>query len=271
MGQINRVSFPAMSNKTALITGGSSGIGLELAKCFAAHGHDLILVARNIDALEAEAGKIEGKYGVKASTLAFDLADPDSPQKLFDAITAENIQVDFLVNNAGFGLGGEFVETDLSTELDMIQVNVTTVVHLTKLFLPAMVKRKEGRVMNVASTAAFQPGPLASIYYSTKAFVLSFSEAIAEELRNSGVTVTALCPGPTHTNFAERSGTAKSRLFTQSAVATAEEVARYGYAAMMHGQRVTIPGMGNKFLMQLERVSPRRFTTFVTRKIQESR
>lgn len=260
-----------MANRIALITGGSTGIGFELAKCFAAHGHDLILVARHADALEAAAGKIEGKYGVKVHTLTFDLADPDAPQKLFDSITADGYTVDYLVNNAGFGLGGEFVDTDLATELDMIQVNVTAVVHLTKLFLPAMVKRKGGRIMNVASTAGFQPGPLASIYYATKAFVLSFSEAIAEELRNSGVTVTALCPGPTHTNFAERSGTGNTRLFKQSAVATAEEVARYGYAAMMRGQRVAIPGMGNKMLMQLERVTPRRVVTFVTRKIQESR
>jgi short-subunit dehydrogenase len=260
-----------MSKKTALITGGSSGIGLELAKCFAAHGHDLILVARNSDALEAAAGKIEGKYGVKATTLAFDLADPDSPQKLFDSINAENIKVDFLVNNAGFGLHGEFSETDLGKELDMIQVNVASVVHLTKLFLPAMIRRKEGRIMNVASTASFQPGPLAAIYYATKAFVLSFSEAIDEELRNTGVTVTALCPGPTETSFAERAGSTKSRLFTPAAVAPAEDVARYGYAAMMRGQRVAIPGMGNKFLMQLERVTPRRVVTFVTRKIQENR
>jgi len=260
-----------MTKKTALITGGSSGIGLELAKCFAMHGHNLILVARSIDTLEAAAGKIEGKYGVTATTLPFDLADPESPRKLFDAVNGDGVHVDFLVNNAGFGLGGEFADTDLEKELDMIQVNVTAVVHLTKLFLPAMVKRKEGRIMNVASTAAFQPGPLASIYYSTKAFVLSFSEAIAEELRNTGVSVTALCPGPTETNFAERSGTGNTRLFTQSAVASAEEVARYGYDAMMRGQRVAIPGMGNKFLMQAERLVPRRIVTMITRKVQESR
>ncbi|HKY98884.1 MAG TPA: SDR family NAD(P)-dependent oxidoreductase, partial [Gemmatimonadaceae bacterium] len=165
-----------MAKKTALITGGSTGIGFELAKCFAAHGHDLVLVARHSDALEAAAGMIEGKYGVKAETMVFDLSDPESPQRLFDAIHGQGINVDYLINNAGFGLGGEFVDTDLQTELDMIQVNATAVVHLTKLFLPAMVKRKDGRIMNVASTAAFYPGPHASIYYSTKAFVLSFSE-----------------------------------------------------------------------------------------------
>ena len=260
-----------MTKKIALITGGSTGIGYELARCFAAHGHDVVLVARHSDALEAAAGKIEGKYGVKAHTMTFDLADPDSPQKLFDAVNAEGLSIDYLVNNAGFGLGGEFIDTDLQTELDMIQVNATAVIHLTKLFLPAMVKRKEGRIMNVASTAAFYPGPHASIYYATKAFVLSFSEAVAEELRNSRVSITALCPGPTHTNFAERSGTGETRLFKDSVIATAEEVAQYGYAAMMNGKRVAIPGFGNKFLMQAERLAPRRFVTFMTRKIQENR
>ena len=260
-----------MAKKTALITGGSTGIGYELARCFAAHGHDLVLIARHRDALEAAAGKIEGKYGVNVHTMTFDLADPDSPQKLFDAINAERIHIDYLVNNAGFGLGGEFIDTDLQTELDMIQVNVTAVVHLTKLFLPEMVKKKEGRVLNVASTAAFYPGPLASIYYSTKNFVLAFSEAIAEELRKTGVSVTALCPGPTETNFADRSGTSKSRLFTDSVVASAEEVAQYGYAAMMKGQRVAVPGVGNKFLMHADRITPRRLVTFLARKVQESR
>jgi short-subunit dehydrogenase len=247
-----------MANKTALITGGSTGIGFELAKCFAAHGYDVILVARHGDALEAAAGKIEGKYGVKAAALAFDLADRDSPQKLFDAIVADGVQIDFLVNNAGFGLHGEFADTDLEREL-------------TKLFLPAMIKRKEGRIMNVASTAAFYPGPFAAIYYATKAFVLSFSEAIAEELSNTGVTVTALCPGPTATNFAERAGSGDTRLFTPAAVATADDVARFGYSAMMRGRRVAIPGMGNKILLQADRFAPRRLVTMITRKIHEPR
>ena len=260
-----------MPNKTALVTGGSTGIGFELAKCFAAHGHDLVLIARHKDTLEGAAGTIEGKYGVKATTIPVDLSHPESPQRLFDAVNSEGIHVDFLINNAGFGLAGEFVDTDLEKELDMIQVNVTAVVHLTKLFLPAMVRRRQGRIMNVASTASFQPGPLSSIYYATKAFVLSFSEAIAEELRNTGVTVTALCPGPTRTEFADRAGTTKTRLFTQSIVASAEDVARYGHAAMMRGQRVAIPGMGNKLLMQAERIAPRRLVTMITRKVQENR
>ena len=256
--------------KTALITGGSSGIGFELAKCFAAHGHDLVLIARHPDPLEAAAGKIEGKYGVKVATMASDLSDPDSPQRILDSLTADEVDIHFLVNNAGFGLTGEFAETDLQRELDMIQVNVTAVVHLTKLFLPQMLKRKEGRIMNVASTAAFQPGPLPCIYYASKAFVLSFSEAIDEELRNSGVSVTALCPGPVHTNFAERAGTHKSRLFTQAPVASAEDVARYGYHAMMRGKRVAVQGISNKAMVQVERLVPRAIVTRLARKVHET-
>ena len=260
-----------MPNKTALITGGSAGIGFELARQFAAHGHDLVLVARNTDQLEAAAGKIEGKYGVKVQTISMDLADADSPQQLFDRLSADGVEIHYLVNNAGFGLGGEFADTDIERELDMIQVNAASVVHLTKLFLPAMLKRREGRIMNVASTAAFQPGPLHSIYYATKAFVLSFSEAIHEELRKTGVTVTALCPGPTRTEFFERAGTNKTRLFTQAAMATAEDVAHYGYAAMMRGKSVAIPGIGNKLMIQAERFTPRVVVTRIARIVQENR
>ena len=259
-----------MNKKTALITGGSTGIGLELAKQFAAHGHQLVLAARNTDQLEAAAGQLEGKYGVGVKTYSIDLADADSPERLFDTVTGEGTHIDFLVNNAGFGLGGDFADTDLNRELDMIQVNVASLVHLTKLFLAPMLKKNDGKIMNLASTAAFQPGPSHAIYYATKAFVLSFSEAIDEELRNTGVSVTALCPGPTKSNFAERAGTTKTRLFTKASVASAEDVARYGYTAMMRGQRLAIPGMGNKVMIQAERFVPRKLVTMITRKVQES-
>ena len=256
---------------TALITGGSVGIGLELAKQFASHGHDLILVARSRDALEAAAGTLEGKHGIKVTTFSFDLAEPDSPQKLFDAVVAEGLNVDILVNNAGFGHGGEFVETDLQRELDMIQVNVAALVHLTKLFLQPMVLRRSGRILNVASTAAFQPGPLHSIYFASKAFVLSFSQAIDEELRHTGVSVTCLCPGATATEFAERAGIGNTRLFTLTGVATAEEVARYGYSATMRGERVALPGIKNKAQIQALRLLPRALVTTLARKVQENR
>lgn len=256
---------------TALVTGGSTGIGLDLAREFASHGHDLVIVARNADRLDQAAGAIEGKFGVKVTAIPQDLSVDEASQRLYDTVVSEGIQIDFLVNNAGFGLAGEFADTDLNRELDMIQLNVAAVVHMTKLFMPAMIRRKKGRIMNVASTAAFQPGPLMSVYYASKAFVLSFSEAIAEELHDSGVTMTCLCPGPTETEFAEIAGTGNTRLFTHMSVKSSEDVARFGYKAMMRGERVAIPGMGNKLFVQAERAAPRRLVTRIVRKIQESR
>ena len=247
------------------------GIGLELARVFAANSHDLIMVARHRDTLEAEAGKLEGKYGITATVLPFDLADPDSPEALFDAVHNEGLEVEFLVNNAGFGLRGEFSETDIARELDMIQVNIVALTHLTKLFLPPMLKRKSGRILNVASTAAFQPGPLMAVYYASKAYVLSFSEAVGEELRDSGVTVTALCPGPTATNFADTAEMSTSRLFTSAGVSTAADVAHYGYGAAMRGARVAIPAVRDRVMVQAERLVPRAVVTRLARMVQENR
>jgi short-subunit dehydrogenase len=259
------------SGQTALITGGSGGIGLALARQFAGHGHDLVLTARRRDALEAVAGTIEGKYGVKVTVIAADLTDPDAPQRLFDEIGIENIDIHFLVNNAGFGLGGEFVDTDINRELEMVQVNIAALMQLTKLFLPAMIKRKSGRILNLASTAAFQPGPLMSVYYASKAFVLSFSEALDEELRNTGVTVTCLCPGATATKFAETAGVGNSKLFASIGGTTAEQVAQYGYEAMMRGERVAVVGLRNMIMVTAERFAPRKFVTMLSRKAQENR
>ncbi|HEX9128242.1 MAG TPA: SDR family oxidoreductase, partial [Gemmatimonadaceae bacterium] len=200
-------------HQTALVTGGSGGIGLEIAKVLARGGFDLVLVARKRDTLEAAAGQIEGKFDVRVQVFAADLRRTDAPQSIFDFLHNENIPIEVLVNNAGFGLGGEFADTKIQRELEMIQVNIAALTHLTKLFLPPMIKRKSGRLLNVASTAAFQPGPGMAVYYATKAYVLSFSEALAEELRHSGVTVTALCPGPTRTEFAATADVGNSRLF----------------------------------------------------------
>src|SRR4051812_3040312 len=256
---------------TALVTGGSAGIGLELAKVLARNGYDLVLVSRTRDALEAAAGQIEGKYEVKAHVFAADLRRREAPESIFDFLHNENIPIEILVNNAGFGLGGEFADTDVTRELEMIQVNVAALTHLTKLFLPAMIKAKSGRVLNIASTAAFQPGPLMAVYYASKAYVLSFSEALAEELRNSGVTVTALCPGVTRTNFATVAQVSNSRLFSMFGAADAGEVAEYGYRAMMDGTRVAIPGIKNKIIAQAQRFSPRTLTAKVARLAQENR
>lgn len=256
---------------TALITGASTGIGLELAREFAARGHDLVLVARHRDALEAIAGALEGKFGISATVIPADLSDPEAPQTLFDTLQSQAVHVDYLVNNAGFGLGGEFVDTDMDRELDMVQVNISALMSLTKLFLPHMIRQKSGRIMQVASIAAFQPGPLMAVYYASKAFVLSFSQALAEELRDTGVTVTALCPGPTATNFAETAGISNSRVFANAGVARADDVARYGYAAMMRGERIAIPSVRDRIMVQTQRLTPRAMVTRIVRKLQESR
>lgn len=254
--------------ETALITGASSGIGLDLARLFAKDGHDVVLVARSEGKLREIAVGLERDFGVTAHVIVADLAKPDAPQRLVAELP---VDVDVLVNNAGFGVAGPFVETDLAKELEMIQVNVVALTHLTKLLLPLMIARRRGRVLNVASTAAFQPGPLMAVYYATKAYVLSFSEAIADELRDSGVTVTALCPGPTETGFAAVADMTTTRLFNLARPMSSAEVARAGYAGMKRGRRIVIPGLKNKLLTQSIRVSPRRMVTTIVRKLQESR
>lgn len=258
-------------SQTALVTGGSGGIGFEIAKVLARKGFDLVLVSRKRETLEAAAGQLEGKYGARVQVFTADLRLPEAPQSIFDFLHNENIPVEVLVNNAGFGLGGEFAETKLQRELEMIQVNISALTHLTKLFLPPMIKRKSGRVLNVASTAAFQPGPLMAVYYATKAYVLSFSQAVAEEVRDTGVTVTVLCPGPTATDFAASAEVGNSRLFSAFGLAQPDDVAEAGVAAMMHGRRIAIPGIKNKIVAQSSRFAPRAIVTKLSRMAQESR
>jgi short-subunit dehydrogenase len=255
----------------ALVTGPSSGIGLELATLLARDRHDLVLVARSREKLEEIGRGLTEEYGVTATVLAHDLADPASPGIIAGEIAARGIAVDILVNNAGFGVYGFFAETPLTRELEMIQVNVTALTHLTKLFLPGMIARRQGRILNVASTAAFQPGPLMAVYYATKAFVLSLSEALANETRETGVTVTALCPGPTVTDFQKQAGLEDTTLFNNPFVMSAAEAARAGYEGMMRGRRVVIPGLANAMLVQGTRIAPRRLSTAIARRFQESK
>lgn len=245
-----------MGTGRALITGGSVGIGGALADVFAEHGHDLILVARNREKLEARAADVRKRFGVHVTCLPDDLTDTAAPARLHQAVTDGKLDVHYLVNNAGIGLYGKFATTDLSAELRMIQLNVTAVVDLTKRFLPSMIARGSGRILNVASTAAFVPGPWMSVYYATKAFLLSFSEAINYELTPNGITVTTLCPGPTESEFKVRAGSQRSRLF-EAFVMDAPRVARVGYEAMMKGKPLAIPGLRNKMIPLAARVVPR--------------
>lgn len=246
-----------MSSKTALITGASAGIGEELAKIFAADGHNLILVARRREKLEALASKLAEAHEIKTLVVAADLAEPGAAQRVFDQVQDAGLEVDFLVNNAGFGSTGKFWELETQGEVNQIQVNVTALVHLTRLFLPQMIERGFGRVLNIASTAGFQAGPFMSTYYATKAFVVSFTEGIAFELKGSGVTATAHCPGATESEFAAVSGNSENKLFTQGGVASTAVVAHHAYDSMNAGKALAIQGFTNALGAFLVRLSPR--------------
>jgi uncharacterized protein len=256
--------------KTALITGASFGIGLELARIFAREGHNLVLVARSADKLRQLASELEKAHGTRSLILAADLSDPGAAAYVLDQTNRANIVVDILVNNAGFGQYGFFADNDMEECLRQIQLNVTTLTHLTRLYLPEMLARKDGRILNVASTAAFQAGPLMAVYYATKAYVLHLSEAIANELQGTGVTVTCLCPGPTATEFQERAKITGIPL-TKYGTMDARTVAEDGYRALMAGKPVAISGFKNWLVAQSVRFAPRRMATAVARKLQETK
>jgi hypothetical protein len=257
-----------MPSLTVLITGASGGIGYELAKLFAHDHYNLALVARSPDKLAQVAIELQA-YGVTVKTITLDLAAPPAPQFLFDQLAREGIAIDILINNAGFGTYGEFAQMPEAEIAGQIDLNITALTRLTRLFLPPMLQRRSGKIMNVASTAAFQPGPLMAVYYATKAFVLSFSEAVANELRGSGVTVTCFCPGATHTGFAKRAGSERSRLFKQLGAMSAEKVARDGYRALMEGRTLAISGVHNWIVAQSSRIAPRKLVTAISRWVSE--
>jgi uncharacterized protein len=256
------------SRPVALVTGASGGIGLELARLLAAGGHDLVLVARTAANLDEAAAQLARAHGVRALAVRADLFDPAAPDAVARRLGELRVEVDVLVNNAGVGVGGRFLETDWRAEADMIQLNVTALTRLTKLLLPGMVRRGRGRVLNVASTAAFQPGPLMAVYHATKAYVLSFSYALAEEVRGTGVTVTVLAPGPTRTGRGEGAGVARSRLFETPLVMTSRAVARAGYTAMMRGRRLVVPGLLNAAMAHAAELAPRRLTARIAEALQ---
>ena len=242
---------------TALITGASLGIGRELAKVFAENGHSLVLVARSEDKLRELAAELEARNRVTVTVLPADLRDPESPGRLHATVRERGLSIDYLVNNAGFGSTGPFLDAELPREVDMIQVNVTALVQLTHLFVKDMVARGSGGVLNIASTAGFQPGPGMATYYATKSFVVSFTEALGHELRATGVKVTAFCPGPVATEFARTAGNAESMLFRVGAVASPDAVAKDAYRALVGGRILAIYGFANLMGVQMLRVSPR--------------
>ena len=255
--------------ETVLITGASSGIGLELARCFAADKSRLVLVARNTDALHSLADELRREHGIQTTVLTTDLSRLETPACVFKELKQAGIIVDVLVNNAGFGANGAFAGLSLRRQLEMIQVNVAALTELAGLFLPGMIERKRGGVLNVGSVAGFVPGPGMAVYFATKAYVLSFTEALAEELAGTGLTVTGLCPGPTATNFGNVARGEKERQF-KSPKMSAESVARCGHRAFRRGRVLAIPGLQNHFLILLTRITPRRFQRRIVKSLNKT-
>lgn len=256
-----------MVKKTALITGATSGIGYELCKLFAGDGYRLITVARDESRLARQADEFSAAGG-EVTVMSQDLSNAEACDKIFAELQRLEIEPDVLVNNAGFGTFGQFCETDLAEETRLLQVNVVSVTRLTKLLLPAMVKRGTGKILNVGSLAGFFPGPLMAVYYASKAYVLSFSEALASELRDKGITVTVLCPGATETEFRLRAGMPNTKLVPIIKPMTAARVAEEGYKGMLKGETIVMPGVIGKGLTVASRMIPRAMMTEVSRRLQ---
>ncbi|MGV8041606.1 MAG: SDR family NAD(P)-dependent oxidoreductase [Thermoanaerobaculaceae bacterium] len=258
-----------LSGKTALVTGASSGIGMDLARLLAAEGCNLVLVARRRERLEALATELRGASPGRVEVVAADLAQPGAAALVVGHLDSTGLEVDLLVNNAGFGLSGPFLATDMDVEREMVQLNVVALLELTKLVGRRMAARGGGRILNVASTAAFQPGPLMSVYYASKAFVLSFSEALSEELRGTGVSVTTLCPGPTRTQFQDRADLGGTRLVnTLAGMASSLSVARTGLRGALRRKRLVVPGLLNTLGVLSVRLTPRRWVLATVRRLQ---
>ena len=244
--------------EVALVTGASGGIGEDLARLIAAGGRDVVLLARSAPKLQTLADELTLAYKVSATVLAMDLSIPGAADEIARTLAERRIVIDMLINNAGFGTHGAFARENSVEQSRMLQVNVVALTMLTRLLLPGMIERRRGRILNVASTAAFQPGPVMAVYYASKAYVMSLSLALTEETVDTGVTVTCLCPGPTRTGFQERAQLGKSRLFGVTNVMSSADVARAGYDALLAGRALVVPGMANKIGAQSVRFVPRR-------------
>lgn len=256
-----------MARETVLITGASAGLGVEFARLFAADGADLVLVARREDRLRALATELTGRHGIAAHVFALDLSEAGATTRLAERLRSDGIEIDVLVNNAGFGARGPFAEIDPERQVAMVRLNVGALTRLTRALLPAMLARGRGGILNTASMAAFQAGPYMAVYYATKAYVLSFTEALSEEVRGTGVHVSCFCPGPVATEFAEAAGMADSALFEKRA-APAGPTARIGYRGFRTNRTVVIPGLGNKFGIWLQRALPRAVIRCIVARMQ---
>ncbi len=253
----------------ALITGPTSGIGYELSKLLAKDAHNLVLVARNEQKLHKIKDTFLKEYPIEIIAIKKDLSEPNAAKDIYNELKNKQINVNILINNAGLGGFGFFYKTQWEREAQMIQLNICALTHLTKLFLPEMIEQKNGKIMNVSSIAAFMPGPLMGVYYATKSYVQSFSLALANELKGTGVSVTALCPGPTKTDFEKNALLEESKAFNILPVANAESVAKYGYKAMMKGKTTAIYGFFNKIIVKSVNIAPRSWVVSIVRKVQD--
>ncbi len=254
--------------KVALITGASSGLGEEFARLHAQDGDNLVLVARSEDKLTALKRELEEKHGIEVLVIAKDLSKENSGKEVYEQLQRASIQVEYLLNNAGFGHLGAFAENEWAKEETMINLNVRSLTEMTKLFLPQMLARKSGRILNVSSTAAFQPGPLMAVYYASKHYVQAFSQALEEEVRGTGVSVTTLCPGATETGFQKNADMENSKLFKGKKLPTAKEVAEFGYKRMKQGKGVVIHGTMNSIMARFASLLPSRLTAKIAMKMQ---
>lgn len=254
---------------TTLVTGASSGIGNALAKKFAQHNYDLVLIAEDSSELSRAAQELREKFPVEIVEMPKNITDEKAPEEIYDNLKRRNIRIDVLVNDAGVGQREKFHETDIEKDIYIIRLNIEALLRLTKLFVKEMVSHRSGKILNLGSVASFQPGPLMAVYHASKAFVVSFSEALADELEGTGVTVTALCPGPTDTNFFDRADMENARILQDGVVMEPDKVAEIGYKALMEGERIVIPGMGNKILTFARRLMPKSAQAVLNRKFYE--
>lgn len=257
------------TGKTALITGASAGLGRDFAHLFAADGHDVVLVARRREKLDEVAAAVGDEHGVEAHVMPADLADPASPQRLYDEVASKGVAIEYLVNNAGFGSNGAYAELDTARELAIVTVNISALAHLTGLYLPEMIERDSGRILNVGSTAGFLAGPYMATYYASKAFVNHFSEALWHEVNGTNVSVTVSCPGPTATEFATVAKIDDAKLFKKGGAAASMDVARGAYKAMHKGKRMIVHGLKNKLNVFGIRTAPRGVPQRVAKRLNQ--
>lgn len=255
--------------KVALITGASGGIGEHFARIHAAQGGDLVLVARSEGKLNTLAEELQQKHNVQVEVLTQDLSETAAVQAVYDYIEKQNIEIEYLMNNAGFGTYGSFIKTSWTSEANMIDLNVRSLTQFCKLFTPIMARRGHGKILNVASTASYQPGPFMAVYFATKHYVLAFSDALAEELKGTGVTVTTLCPGPTASGFQEEANMQNAKMVKGKKLPTAQEVAEFGYQKMLEGKRVVVHGAINRIMVGFAKMMPTALGSAITRKITE--